>query len=130
MTLLLLTAVGCDTNSTPVTIDYATADTKPEPVNGWVNLGNNGQYPEMAERAGIEGTVVVSLVISDEGEPFMLRIQEGIGGGCDEASLEVIRDEVFAPGRLADEAVNVSMRMGVTFSLADTSLTAVPPQSL
>ncbi|MDE2731371.1 MAG: energy transducer TonB, partial [Bacteroidota bacterium] len=45
------------------------------------------------------------------------RVVQGIGGGCDQEALRVIRGARFEPGRLNGEIVNTSMTTTISFTL-------------
>ena len=59
----------------------------------------NVNYPEMARRARIEGTVIAYLDINEKGELLKSRITRGIGGGCDEATLQIIGNSTYTPAK-------------------------------
>jgi protein TonB len=54
-------------------------------------ISENLRYPEAAMEARIEGSVVVEYVISDDGMVSDLRVLHGLGYGCDEEALRLIR---------------------------------------
>lgn len=66
-------------------------------------------YPTNARRKGIQGIVYVSFTISKEGEIIDEQIEKGIGGGCDEEALRVIKsfNQRFIPAIYKGEAVDV-----------------------
>ncbi len=75
-------------------------------------------YPEMARRAGIEGTVVAHLDITEEGELLESRITRGIGGGCDEAALQIIRNSIYTPAKNQNaDPVSARHYVSITFNL-------------
>ncbi len=55
------------------------------------SIGNTLRYPAQARRSGIEGKVVIQIVYNPAGELVHARVVKGIGGGCDEEALRVIR---------------------------------------
>src|SRR6218665_1062504 len=54
-------------------------------------LSRNLAYPATAVEDGIEGRVVVEFVVCEDGRLCNERIVKGIGGGCDQEALRVIR---------------------------------------
>ena len=75
------------------------------------------RYPEAARQAGIEGRVTVQFIVNTEGlvdEPVVLR---GIGGGCDEEAVRVVREAIFIPGFQNETPVRVKMSFPITFKL-------------
>ncbi|MCS7035930.1 MAG: energy transducer TonB [Saprospiraceae bacterium] len=49
------------------------------------------RYPPEALAAGVEGRVVVECDISDAGEVVATRVLKGLGYGCDEEAVRVVR---------------------------------------
>ena len=56
------------------------------------DIGKSIKYPKKALKAGIEGTVYVSFVINKAGDIEAVDVVRGIGGGCDEEAIRVIRE--------------------------------------
>lgn len=52
-------------------------------------------YPQVAQRAGIEGVVRLYIDVSKQSKIEKTRVTRGIGGGCDEAALNLIRNSEF-----------------------------------
>ena len=99
----------------------------PEPAGGMAGwnkyLKENLSYPEGAIKAGIEGTVYVAFVVEVDGTIQGVEILRGIGGGCDEEAMRVIKNSPdWKPGKQRDREVNVKMRMPIKFKLPDTTL--------
>ncbi len=71
-------------------------------------------YPEMAYRAGIEGTVELYVDISETGEVTDVKVTRGIGAGCDGTAWETIKNSEFTPAK--DGNLNlVSARHYISF---------------
>ncbi|MDD4599139.1 MAG: energy transducer TonB, partial [Lentimicrobiaceae bacterium] len=54
-------------------------------------LQENIKYPQMARESGIQGTVYVTFVVEKNGAVTDVRVLRGIGGGCDEEAVRVIK---------------------------------------
>ncbi len=81
-------------------------------------LGKNLKYPPMAKDAGIQGIVYVNFVINEKGGVDNVKILRGIGGGCDEAAVDVIKKlPKFNPGKQRGKNVKVSYNLPVRFVL-------------
>lgn len=52
-------------------------------------------YPEIAQRAGIEGIVKLFVEISEKGKVENAKVVKGIGAGCDEASWKLVSDSQY-----------------------------------
>lgn len=81
-------------------------------------LGNHLTYPSEAREKGIKGTVYVAFVVDADGSIRDTEILRGIGGGCDEEALQVIKNSPrWKPGLQNGKKVNVRIRMPVRFAL-------------
>lgn len=66
------------------------------------------KYPEIAQEAGIEGTVIVQVFIDKKGRVKETMILKGIPNtGLDEAAIEAIRKTRFKPAKQRERAVGV-----------------------
>jgi len=54
-------------------------------------LGNNIIYPEEAIKNSVEGKVYINFTIEEDGSLTNIHIRRGIGGGCDEEAMRVIK---------------------------------------
>ena len=87
-------------------------------LEGWSQyLSSNLKYPEEAREKGISGTVIATFLVNNEGNLYDIEILRGIGGGCDEELLRVLKNSpTWTPGKLrTGEAVNTKQRMPVKF---------------
>ncbi len=81
-------------------------------------LEENLRYPQMAREAGIQGTVFVTFVVETDGSVTDVRILRGIGGGCDEEAVRVVRMMPrWEPGRQRGQPVRVQFNMPIRFRL-------------
>ena len=76
------------------------------------------KYPEIAQEAGIEGTVVVQVFVDARGRVKETVILKGIPNtGLDEAATEAIRLVRFKPAKQRERAVGVWISIPVNFRL-------------
>jgi len=81
-------------------------------------LKKNIHYPAKAKANKIQGRVYVQFIIERDGSVSRAKITRGIGNGCDEESLRIIRSmPKWAPGKMRGEAVQVQITMPVKFTL-------------
>lgn len=81
-------------------------------------LGKNINYPQMAADAGIMGMVYVSFVVDKSGNVNNIRVLKGIGGGCDEEAIRVLKQmPKWSPGKQRGKAVNVHFNLPIKFRL-------------
>lgn len=82
----------------------------------------NIRYPKEARVGGIQGTNVVTFVITKTGEVEDIRLVSNIGSGTGEESIKVVKSmssmgEKWSPGVKDNENVNVLYTLPITFKL-------------
>lgn len=81
-------------------------------------LVENINYPEEARKNGIQGTVYAQFIVEKDGKINEVRVLRGIGGGCDEEAVRVIKNMPdWIPGRQRGENVSVQFNMPIKFVL-------------
>lgn len=81
-------------------------------------IAKNIKYPPMALRNQVEGRVFIKFVVGPDGSVTNAEVQKGIGAGCDEESLRVIKNlPRFTPGKQNGRAVPVYFTVPVTFAI-------------
>lgn len=81
-------------------------------------LAANILYPTQATENGIQGTVYFQFIIDSKGNITDVKILRGIGGGCDEEALRVIKMmPQWKPGRQNGRTVRVLYNMPVVFKI-------------
>ncbi|MBT4063920.1 MAG: energy transducer TonB [Candidatus Marinimicrobia bacterium] len=76
------------------------------------------KYPEIAQEAGIEGTVVVQVFVDRRGRVKDTVILKGIPNtGLDESATQAIRSVRFRPAKQRERAVGVWISIPVNFRL-------------
>jgi protein TonB len=81
-------------------------------------IAENVKYPAMAREAGISGNVFVSFVVNRNGEISNVKILRGIGGGCDEEAIRVVRlMPSWIPGKQNGKPVPVQFNLPIKFIL-------------
>lgn len=81
-------------------------------------LQENMRYPTMAREAGIQGTVFVTFVVERDGMITNVEVVRGIGGGCDDEAIRVVRNmPKWNPGKQRNQPVRVQFNLPVRFML-------------
>lgn len=81
-------------------------------------LQNNIQYPERAKSMNIEGKVYLSFLIDEYGKVSNVEKKRGIGGGCDEEAIRVVKNMPrWNPGKQGGRPVKVQFNLPIEFSL-------------
>jgi len=96
---------------------FIVVENRPELIGGMASLQRKVNYPEMARQAGIEGRVVVQFVVNEKGEVVDPKVVRGIGGGCDQEALRVIKTAKFKPGMQRGKPVKVQYTLPINFQL-------------
>jgi len=93
-------------------------DEAPEPIGGFAAIQRNVIYPEIAQEAGIEGTVIVQAFVNEFGKVTDCVILKGVPNtGLDEAAVDAIKKTRFKPAKQRDRNVGVYISIPVIFKL-------------
>ncbi len=81
-------------------------------------ITKNIRYPQMAVDANIVGKVFVNFVVDQNGNIADVKVLRGIGGGCDEEAIRVIKSmPKWTPGKQNGRTVKVSFNVPISFTL-------------
>lgn len=105
-------------------MNMASVQQKPEFPDGeaalFRYLSQNIKYPAIARENGIKGKVILSFVVSKSGAIEDVQVIRGIGGGCDQEAVRVVKGmPKWSPGRMNGKAVKVKYTLPVNFTLQD-----------
>ena len=79
-------------------------------------ISENRKYPAEAKAKDIHGKVIVAFVVERDGSLSDVKIRRGIGYGCDEEAIRLIKSmPKWTPGKQNGKAVRVSFMLPVTF---------------
>lgn len=96
---------------------YEIVEVMPKMKGGLEKLYREIKYPELAVKQRTEGRVIVQFVVDEKGKVSNPQIIRGIGAGCDEEVLRVIKLMTFTPGIQNGRFVKVRMAQPVFFRL-------------
>jgi TonB family protein len=123
LSILLLASVTAYAQNSP----FAVAAQPPQGayrIGGGVSaprvISGNRTEPDYAEEARIarlQGTVLISLVVGEDGAPRNVRAIKSLGFGLDEQAIEAISTWRFAPGQKEGNPVPVLTTIEVNFVL-------------
>lgn len=83
------------------------------------DIGRRIVYPAPARRMGVEGKVFVEFVVERDGSLTQFQVVKGIGAGCDEEAVRVIREAPsWVPGKQRGKPVRQRMVLPIHFILA------------
>ncbi len=85
-------------------------------------IKENIVYPEQALASRIEGLVYVKYTVNNIGEIVDGEVTKGIGYGCDEEAIRVIRLMSYEPARNRGVRMKVEMKTRIRFQLPQVVL--------
>lgn len=104
-----------DEDSDVIFVPY---DEPPSPIGGFAAIQRALKYPEIARKAGIEGKVIVQVLVSEKGDVVNTKIVKSLGhSGMDEAAVSAIRSVRWKPALQRDKPVKVWVAIPVIFKL-------------
>jgi len=77
------------------------------------------EYSDEAHLAGLEGAVLLTGTITEQGVPRDMRVTGSLGFGLDEKALAAIQQWHFMPGTLEGQPVPVAITVPIEFRLPD-----------
>ena len=81
-------------------------------------LSKNIKYPEKAKDENISGRVFLGFVVEKDGSIGEVKVLRGIGGGCDEEAVRVVKAmPKWKPGKMEGQPVRVSYQIPINFKL-------------
>lgn len=99
--------------------DYlAFAEEMPSPQGGLPAIYKRIVYPEIAQKAGVQGKVYLLVFVDENGGVNDVKVIKPLGGGCDEAAIDAIKNSKFTPGKNKGQAVKVKLSLAIEFKLA------------
>ncbi len=101
---------------------FTVVETKPEFPGGMgalmTYLAKHIKYPPLAKESGIQGKVFINFVVEPDGSVSNVKVLRGIGGGCDEEAVRVVKNmPKWKPGMQRGKPVRVSFTLPVRFTL-------------
>lgn len=93
------------------------AEVMPEPVGGLEALYKKIKYPNIAKQSGLEGKVYLLIYVNESGGVDDVKVVKSLGGGCDEAAIDAVKQTKFNPGKNKGAAVKVKLSLSINFKL-------------
>jgi len=103
----------------PAVIEGQVVDLTPDVVKPELVNRVNPSYPRLAQQKKVEGTVIISILVSENGDVSDARVLREAGGssGLNEAALSAVRKWKFRPGVKEGKRVKVWMTYPIVFKL-------------
>ncbi len=96
---------------------FLAVEDMPEIVGGIESIQRRVKYPELAKRAGVEGTVYVYAFIDVQGNVVRTEIASDPGAGLGDEAARAVGEAKFRPGRQRGQPVPVRVSIPVHFRL-------------
>jgi periplasmic protein TonB len=101
---------------------FTVVEQQPEFAGGYdaltAYLRTHMQYPKLARKMGIEGTVHVSFLVSKTGSISEVKVLRGISAECDKEAIRVVEKmPAWTPGKQNGHPVHVRLVMPLKFRL-------------
>lgn len=102
---------------------YTSVEEVPHFVGGidafYSYIKTNRNYPTIAKKNGTQGKVIVDFIVEKNGKVTHLKVSRGIGDGCDEEALRLIKksSKKWIPGKMKGMSVRTAFSVPVEFSL-------------
>jgi TonB family protein len=85
-------------------------------------------YTDEARKAGVNGTVLVQLIVRKDGKADSIKVLRGLGYGLDESAMNTIANRWrFQPGTLNGTPVDTQIMVEVTFKIYSKPPMPQPP---
>ncbi len=96
---------------------FVIVEQMPEIIGGTQAIYKYLNYPEMARKAGVEGLVVVQVIVEADGRPTDPQVVRSPGPILDEAAVAAVMQVRFKPGMQRGKPVRVRYALPVRFRL-------------
>lgn len=96
-------------------------DEAPQLIGGMEAIRRNLIYPDLARKAGVEGVVVIGVLIDEKGNPVKTQILKASGAnvGFEEAAARAVMKTKWIPAKQRDRVVKVWVSIPIRFRLRE-----------
>ena len=100
---------------------YNMADSSPEYYKGEEALGefvlSNLEYPDLAIRQNLQGTVVMSFIVEPNGTISNIVVEKEFNHLCTKEALRIMRETKWKPGKKDGKAIRYKTKYAIIFNL-------------
>jgi TonB family protein len=100
---------------------YKMADSSPEYYKGEDALGefvlSNLEYPDLAIRQNLQGTVVMSFIVEPNGTISNIVVEKEFNHLCTQEALRIMRQTKWKPGKKDGKAIRYKTKYPIIFNL-------------
>ncbi|VAX28047.1 Ferric siderophore transport system, periplasmic binding protein TonB [hydrothermal vent metagenome] len=91
-------------------------------IGGISSLQSKIIYPKEAKAKNIEGKVFIKCKITTEGLVEEIKVVKGLGFGCDEEAIRVVKSSRWIPGKINNRPVEIDVTIPLIFKLENRSI--------
>jgi protein TonB len=96
---------------------FMVVEQMPELIGGLAALLAEAKYPPLAQKAGLEGVVVIQIIIDKQGLPSEPKVIKSVHKSLDDEAMRAVMAQKYRPGMQRGRPVKVAMNIPVTFRL-------------
>ncbi len=85
-------------------------------------IASNLKYPDEALKNNIQGTVFIHYDVNDNGDVINAAVVKGLGFGCDEEGLRIVKMLKYDKVKNTGQRVKVSMKININFWLPQINI--------
>lgn len=99
-------------------------DEPPVPIGGLQSINEYLKYPEIARRAGIEGVVILGVLVDENGNSLKTQVLKpsGTSLGFEQAAEEAAMKLKWKPAKQRDRAIKVWVSFPIRFQLSKAQM--------
>lgn len=79
--------------------------------------GPDPEYSDQARKANVEGTILLKVTVTENGDVANVQVTKGLGSGLDEKAVEAVRTWKFKSGTKDGTPVSSEINVEVSFHL-------------
>ena len=91
-------------------------------------IASNLKYPDEAIKNNIHGTVFIHYDVDDYGDIINAVVVKGLGFGCDEEGLRIVKMLKYNKVKNTGQRVKVSMKININFQLPQPQISSTSYQ--
>ena len=96
---------------------FLVVEQPPKIIGGLASLNQAVKYPKVALQSGVEGSVIVQVVVNEQGLPTSPKVVRSASPLLEEAAVTAVMAQKFEPGKQRGRAVKTAITIPVKFRL-------------
>lgn len=100
---------------------FLPVEQQPKIIGGYESFKKRIRYPELAQKAKVEGQCIIRTLVNKQGIPERFTVMKDPGGGCAEAVIAALKKTKFTAAMQRDKPVKFWINIPVVFNLIDAN---------